>query len=527
MSEKSTRTYLDVFKHILSDGESVFPFSRADNAYDLSKLSEVKFKAGGVEHPVSNLKLIAKEGPAQRWIQSWVKKAAVRAALRKAGVRAFTADSANGVVTADAAFNNVTFEAPAGRFESESLLTMTLAGALQSIAATLEENPLSEWDDFAHWLGVGRADFINQISSQFDAVEVNGTEYPIPNSAGFSDFSGFARWIITLLGDSAQLPASTFWDAEQTKFVVPVTLKQKPVTVRRMNAAMVDEAIANLFVQADASAIFFERRDGQEYGIVYLDINGLLDKRVLIMHSIFCPTFEASYGADSDYSAQGYNLIVYLYETTTVTSLGVSLPAGWYVCNMSTMAVQPFSLADNPIVIAAASFLENDATAFSPSFRDMFTVEGTGSEKVFRFSTPVIPDQFVDYSANLRFRLQTEKENYFITANSPLYNTFVMPMAMSRKGYARFGSEWTHIAYVCDTVTYNERVFQPGWYKCRFNKGTGYITDIFDVESCPVELDPELLDQAKSFVLKRPITASSAMVSDPGRSRGVTFTFDL
>ena len=43
MSEKSTRTYLDVFKHILSDGESVFPFSRADNAYDLSKLSEVKF----------------------------------------------------------------------------------------------------------------------------------------------------------------------------------------------------------------------------------------------------------------------------------------------------------------------------------------------------------------------------------------------------------------------------------------------------------------------------------------------------
>ena len=46
MSEKSTRTYLDVFKHILSDGESVFPFSRASNEYDLSNLSNVKFRAG-------------------------------------------------------------------------------------------------------------------------------------------------------------------------------------------------------------------------------------------------------------------------------------------------------------------------------------------------------------------------------------------------------------------------------------------------------------------------------------------------
>ena len=61
MSEKSTRTYLDVFKHILSDGESVFPFSRASNEYDLSNLSNVKFRAGGVEHPVSKLELVAKE----------------------------------------------------------------------------------------------------------------------------------------------------------------------------------------------------------------------------------------------------------------------------------------------------------------------------------------------------------------------------------------------------------------------------------------------------------------------------------
>lgn len=528
MSEKSTRTYLDVFKHILSDGESVFPFSRASNEYDLSNLSNVKFRAGGVEHPVSKLELVAKEGPSRRWSQSWIRKAAARAVLRKAGLRSLTAANTNGTVTADAAFSNVIFQAPSGRFNAESLSAMTLAGALESIAAALDENPLSEWDDFAHWLGVERADFVNLMATQFDVAEVNGVEYPIPQSTGFSDFSGFARWIVTLLGTSASLSASAFWDAEQTKFVIPVTLKQNPVTVRRLNAQpTIDSTYSWGF--SDEPQVFLGRKHGAEsnFGIRYTDFGGFLDHPVLAIDTALCPTFEANYGADSAYASTGFNFIGYVYEATTAASIGQTVPAGWYAGNSATFALMPFDLTANPIEIALTDFFANDLTAFGPSFREMFQIVGTGNDRVFRLTEPVVPTGFVSFSPGLYFRLQTEGENRFINYNLIAPDTITLPMSMSRKGYARFGDRWQYITCVLAQTTFMGKTFQPGWYKGRMEGSTPVELDVFDIESCPVEYDLNLIESANTFIVKRPIIDASATVADTGSNKTVTFTFDI
>ena len=98
---------------------------------------------------------------------------------------------------------------------------------------------------------------------------------------------------------------------------------------------------------------------------------------------------------------------------------------------------------------------------------------------------------------------------------------------MSRKGYARFGDRWQYITCALAQTTFMGKTFQPGWYKGRMEGSTPVELDVFDIESCPVEYDLELIGEASVFLVKRPVIDASATVADTGSTKTVTFTFDL
>lgn len=392
--------YADVFKHILSGGSGVFPYSSTDNSYDFANLATVKLKAGGVEHPVSTLNIKAKEGASERWTQTWV-KAVVRSMLNSVGLQFFSV-GANGGVSSDAQMTYITFEAPPDKFDTSALLLLTIGGAIRSMITTLEASPLSEWDNWAKWFGEDRVQMLNSVLVQFDAMRIGNVEVSvptIPTDNSITDFTSLGGWVIGMLGTFASAPASAFWDAETTKFIIPFTFTKKasyPIEIK-------DDYLTFTVSSSDWADVTFPDAlfaAGTSFTPVsYNTFSGLFSHSVLQIYKTLCPTFDDNYGASSQYAGLSLDGIMYVFVETSVPALGATIQPGWYAISTSTYAFVSYDIANNPIIVSLNEYFEGtgkQAYHFGGDFKAIFdTVEDTNDTYFRMKAAPPEPTSFI------------------------------------------------------------------------------------------------------------------------------------
>ena len=242
------------------------------------------------------------------------------------------------VMTADAL--GWAFTAPDGRFDLYTLSAMSTAGMLESMASSCESSPVEAWEDFAAWLSEDAiVEQVNAIFSGCTRAAVAGVDVDIPVFTVPGSFPAFVRWLASVMGDAASLPASEFRNADnENRFDVTVDLYQPDGTEEQLVGYRIVTPTTR--PEAESLTVF---SDGDKV-IFYNDNNGTLSLPCLFATPSMCPTFSANYA--------GYDYIMYVYEPTSDNlGLDITMNAGWYAINMSTFDLTLFDLTANPIEI--------------------------------------------------------------------------------------------------------------------------------------------------------------------------------
>lgn len=267
----------------------------------------------------------------------------------------------DGAVTANADFLSWKFIGPDGRFDLDTLAAGTAAEMLEAMADTCQESPVPAWEDFALWLAEDvSVKQVNTVFSGCSRAVVAGVEIQVPVFTAPADFSGFLQWLVSVMGEAGELPASGFRNSGSTnRFDVFVDLYQpagQGMQIQEYRLVTPAER------PSEESLTVF--RDGAS-GIFYHNSNGALSLPCLLVSAGLCPTAGEAY--------PGYDFIVYVYEQTSDTlGMGITLQAGWYVVNTSTLAIAPFNLKEHPVVIQRSEMSPNASAA--PYFEQIVQV---------------------------------------------------------------------------------------------------------------------------------------------------------
>lgn len=235
-----------------------------------------------------------------------------------------------GTVVVDPQYLKWQFVAPDGLFDLDTLEAMTLSQMLNSVADTITQSPIKEWDDFAAWIAQDNiAQMIQDVFNQGAYGGIQGILVPRPRFQPPESFADFLRWLASLSGDAGALSASEF--RTENWFTYEVSM----FASRGIRVALTTPP---------------ERPTLQDGDVIFPDLlfytsqNSMVDKPILAVDPNLCPTFEQAYSE--------YDSILYAYEETHDTmGLGLTLPAGWYAANVNSFAVTPFDLEANPIAI--------------------------------------------------------------------------------------------------------------------------------------------------------------------------------
>lgn len=241
-----------------------------------------------------------------------------------------TGGGGGGTVVVDPQYLTWRFVAPEGRFDPAALEAMTLAGMLNSVADTIAQSPVQEWEDFAAWLAQDSiAQNIQMVFRSAAYGSIKGIPIQPPRFQPPEDFSDFLRWLADVCGAAGAISASEF--RTETGFSYEVSL----FTTRGIRVVLTTPPERPAL---EDGAVIFPGR------IFYTTLNGIADKPLLTVDPSLCPTFSQAY--------PGYDNLLYAYEETHDTmGLGITLPAGWYAANTSTFAVTAFDLDANPIAV--------------------------------------------------------------------------------------------------------------------------------------------------------------------------------
>lgn len=235
-----------------------------------------------------------------------------------------------GTVVVDPQYLKWQFVAPDDLFDLDTLEAMTLSQMLNSVADTITQSPIKEWNDFAAWIAQDNiSQMIQDVFNQGAYGGVKGVLVPRPQFQPPDSFADFLRWLASISGDAGSLSASEF--LVENKFTYEISL-----FATRGIRVMLTTPPERPALQ-DGDTIFPSR-------LFYTSQNGMVDKPMLAVSTDLCPSFTQAYSE--------YDSIVYAYEETHDTmGLGLTLAPGWHAANTSTFTVIPFDLEANPIAI--------------------------------------------------------------------------------------------------------------------------------------------------------------------------------
>lgn len=134
----------------------------------------------------------------------------------------------NGTVVMSLDALDWTFTAPSGRFDADTLAALSMGQLLETVASSAETNAIPAWDDFALWMAQDvMTGQINAVLSACSSASVNGVSIPIPTYSAPTSFASLLRWIKTVIGSAADLPAANFRSPQAAnRFDVAVRLLQ-------------------------------------------------------------------------------------------------------------------------------------------------------------------------------------------------------------------------------------------------------------------------------------------------------------
>lgn len=245
-----------------------------------------------------------------------------------------------GTVVVDPQYLKWQFVAPDGLFDLDALESMTLAEMLNSVADTVTQSPIKEWEDFAAWLNT--PEIIRGIQSISDQAAYGGIKGILIQPPAFSppeNFSAFLRWLSSISGEAGALSARNF--RAENGFAYEISMFGKKGV--------------NIYIKTPESRPNIPNESQIVPGVIlYTDGGGMVSRSIMVISGTLCPTLEDRYN--------GYTEIVYAYEDTNfLDGSELIMHKGWYAFGVSednSIMMTEFDLEQAPIVLPL-SLIEN------------------------------------------------------------------------------------------------------------------------------------------------------------------------
>lgn len=230
----------------------------------------------------------------------------------------------DGAVTINDNYTIWKFITPKDRWDLSHFAGKTLIETLQEIKADTDSTPIVAWDNFFNYLSDPQIEaYANMaIFNNTSSVKVAYCDTNLPIIQGVSTFSQFAAWIIENIGESGQLPATSFING--TDLIIPIDLYVG--TPLRFN-------FKTPTMKPNAMGVVVTDTDGKTGLVRYDKADDVFDSPVLQI-------------VVTDEQGEIDHNIIYAYEETKDSS-GVTVPQGW--SSTDGLTYTPFDIDSNPV----------------------------------------------------------------------------------------------------------------------------------------------------------------------------------